>query len=205
MISATATPRGRLMAAARELLGAGEVDGVTLRAIARCAGVSHGAPLKHFPHRAALLSAVAAAGFEDLAEAGRRSREACGPGTPAGRRLVASARAYVRFGIENPGMFALMFRRDLLDQDDAELTRASLGAFDQLLAVVRERQAEGWRRDEDAHQLAGVFMSFLHGFTQLWIWGTLPIAVRSDSLDAALATALRTFDLDLDPDGEPGT
>lgn len=89
----TTAPRARLLDAALAVLDDDGVEGLTLRAIARRANVSHGAPLKHFPHRAALLSAVATVGFRELnvrAEAavracpeGRRRPHGCGPGPAA--------------------------------------------------------------------------------------------------------------------------
>lgn len=60
------SPRDRLLRAARDVVAADGLEGLTLRAIARRAGVSHGAPLRHFPSLAALLSAVAADGFARL-------------------------------------------------------------------------------------------------------------------------------------------
>ncbi len=58
--------RARLLDAARDVVATDGLEGLTLRAIARRAGVSHGAPLRHFPTLAALLAAVAADGFTRL-------------------------------------------------------------------------------------------------------------------------------------------
>ena len=63
------TTAARLVDSARAMLDEQGLDGLTLRAIARGAGVSHGAPLRHFPTLAALLAAVAAQGFDELVAA----------------------------------------------------------------------------------------------------------------------------------------
>ena len=91
------TPRDRLLQAARDVVAADGLEGLTLRAIARRAGVSHGAPLRHFPTLAALLAAVAADGFarlvasidDHLADADRAA--AASGATPAPRQRLAIA------------------------------------------------------------------------------------------------------------------
>ncbi|MGK5684422.1 TetR/AcrR family transcriptional regulator [Actinoplanes sp. URMC 104] len=104
--------------------------GFTGREVARRAGVSHGAPRRYFPTLAALLSAVAATGFEDLRRrlppAGDDPREA----------LVAWARAYVTFARERPAMFELMFRHDLLEGSGERLREHSTPIFAAALELV---------------------------------------------------------------------
>lgn len=196
------TPADRLVACARELLAAEGVGAVTLRSIARAAQVSHGAPLRHFPHRAALLSAVAVTGFRDLIDRCEQAQRADdGDGAT---RLRAAALAYAAMASEQPGMFSLMFRHDLLDPADKELTAASLAAYGRMVDAVRARQAEGWRQDEDPLLLTGAFWAALHGFVQLWTWGSFAIATRTPSRQDALDAVLRVFDLEpLPPPQEP--
>ena len=101
--------RDRLVDTARAYLDAEGVDGIGLREIARRAGVSHGAPLRHFPTLGALLAAVAAEGFRDLyasVDAAVRTRADDDPLA----RLKAAAHGYVDFARAHPGVFALMFR-----------------------------------------------------------------------------------------------
>jgi AcrR family transcriptional regulator len=189
------TPRTRLLRAALELLDEEGVDALTLRAIARRTGVSHGAPLKHFPHRAALLSAVAVQGFRELEAWVWTALRALPPDAPTAGRLRAGARAYVEFAAARPHMFALMFRRDLLDPGDSELSRVSLGGFEQLMGLVAAHQGAGWRAGADTRLLTGALWSAMHGAAQLWSWGALPLATRNDSLDDALDAICRAFDL----------
>ena len=98
------------------------VEGLTLRAIARRAGVSHGAPLRHFPTLAALLAAVGAQGFRDLITAVDAHLAALPDGATSLERLSASGRAYVHFAIANPGVFTVMFSPDRIDSTDPTST-----------------------------------------------------------------------------------
>src|SRR3954467_4304538 len=108
MPAATATPstRDRLVAPARAYLDTEGVDGIGLREIARRAGVSHGAPLRHFPTLGALLAAVAADGFRDL-HASVDAAVGSAADDPL-LRLQAAAHGYVDFARAHPGVFALM-------------------------------------------------------------------------------------------------
>lgn len=90
-----------------EEVGAAELG---LRAIAREAGVSHGAPRRHFPTHNALLAAVADRGYADL----RAEIDAVGGDTPE-ERVRRTCLAYIRFATARPEMFTLMFRHDLLE------------------------------------------------------------------------------------------
>ncbi|MCE7007244.1 TetR/AcrR family transcriptional regulator [Kibdelosporangium philippinense] len=94
--------RKRLVDCALEVLAHDGVDAVTVRRVARDAGISHGAPLRHFPNRAALLSAVASTGYASLAQ---RLREA--------EQLTAACESYVDFARGGPALFELMFRQDM--------------------------------------------------------------------------------------------
>ncbi len=84
------------------------VDGLSLRDLARRAGVSHGAPRSHFVDRQALLDALAVAGFERLTAAVRRALAGSGPDLAARFRAVANA--YVDFAIDDAALMELMFQ-----------------------------------------------------------------------------------------------
>ncbi|MEU1025462.1 TetR/AcrR family transcriptional regulator, partial [Streptomyces sp. NPDC005904] len=124
--------RARLVDAGVGLLAAEGVQALTLREIARRAGVSHGAPRRHFPTHVALLSAIARRGYAELAE---RVAGAAAEGG-ARTRLTALSRAYLGFAAEHPGMFELMFRHDLLESDGLGLRETSLPLFDVLVGLV---------------------------------------------------------------------
>lgn len=96
--------RERLITHALAVLEYEGIDAVTLRRVARESGVSHGAPLRHFENRAALLSAMAATGFTRLSErmATDEPRGAC--------------RSYVDFANTCPALYALMFQLDPMNK-----------------------------------------------------------------------------------------
>lgn len=168
------TTRDRLLTAAREHLDERGLDGLSLRAIARRAGVSHGAPLRHFPGVDHLLAVVAAQGFRDLQSFVSEAAGEAGPEASAVERLTAAGRGYVRFALANPGVFELMFRHECHAAQVDELREAGADAFFQLVELVRDAQEEGWRAEALAAELAGVVWSAVHGVASLWIPGTLP-------------------------------
>lgn len=94
-----------LVRAAMELPEEGGAGNLSLRAAARRAGVSTAAPYRHSSDRGALLSAVAAVGYQELAE--RLSAVHPAPSTPDD--LAAAAVAYVQFALARPGLFRVMF------------------------------------------------------------------------------------------------
>nr|WP_042194549.1 TetR/AcrR family transcriptional regulator [Kibdelosporangium sp. MJ126-NF4]CEL21399.1 Transcriptional regulator, TetR family [Kibdelosporangium sp. MJ126-NF4]CTQ96034.1 Transcriptional regulator, TetR family [Kibdelosporangium sp. MJ126-NF4] len=106
--------RKRLIGCALEVLASEGVDAVTVRRVARDAGISHGAPLRHFPNRTALLSAVAAAGYTRLSE----RFDALPPG-----QLAAACESYVDFARGGPALFELMFRPDMTALGTAAFAR----------------------------------------------------------------------------------
>ncbi|MET0134283.1 MAG: TetR/AcrR family transcriptional regulator [Kibdelosporangium sp.] len=165
--------RQRLIDCALGLLAADGVEAVTLRQIARAAGISHGAPLRHFPSRAALLAAVAATGFAELC----RRVDALPSGEPA-TRLAGACWSYVDFARSSPALFELMFRRDLL----AGAAPGSDAVFEQFQGLVAAVQASGWRATADPRLLAASLWASLYGLAGLW--GT-----ESD-LDEALTVTL---------------
>lgn len=173
--------RQRLISSAVALLGDEGVGAVTLRRIAREAGVSHSAPLRHFDGRTALLSAVAVEGFAEL----RRLGEALPDAAPLSR-LLAACRLYLAFAVDNPAMFELMFRQDLIDATEpglAEQNTAILGLFTDL---VSSAQTDGWRPGTDPKVLAVSLWAALHGLVGLWRWGGLADADLGATLDVTL-------------------
>jgi AcrR family transcriptional regulator len=179
------------------------LEGLTLRAIARKAGVTHGAPLRHYPSFAALLSEVAARGFRTLFEAIERAEAALPAGAGAHARLAACARAYVRCAVERPGVFALMFRPELLDVAAPTFARESQASFEQLLRAVRAAQDAGWRPEAHTRRLAGSLWASVHGLASLWSQGAYQGVVRVASLDEALDALMDVLLDEPPPRSEP--
>lgn len=125
--------------------------GLSLRELARLAGVSHAAPAHHFGDKAGVLTAVATEGFTLLAAALAE----------AGDDLLAAGLAYVRFAVDHPGHFAVMFDRSLLHADDAGLRAAEQAAASALAGLAP---------DADAARAA---WSVAHGFASLWLSGAI--------------------------------
>ncbi|MGB8313519.1 MAG: WHG domain-containing protein [Aestuariivirga sp.] len=157
--------RGALVRAGRDILEAGGMAALTLRACARKAGVSHAAPQHHFATVADLLGEIAASGFEDFV---RTLDEQAGPETKPAARLTAMGRAYVGFAAARPAIYQLMFGAKV-PQRPARLQDAMTAAWIQLEAAVK---AVAGPDDVDAK--ATQVWSLVHGFSMLTIAGRLP-------------------------------
>jgi AcrR family transcriptional regulator len=184
----------RLVQVALQLLAEEGIEALSLRSLARRAGVSHGAPARHFRSLSDLRAEVAARGFRLLSEA----MEKCDAPLPADvgamPRLAAAARAYVDCALENQGLFALMFRAGDLDPSNESFVRDSSAAFERLLERVRAAQAAGWHAERDPRLLAGSMWASVHGLATLWAQGAYQGPIPHASLDDALAITLELVD-----------
>ncbi|MFC3574087.1 TetR/AcrR family transcriptional regulator [Streptomyces yaanensis] len=175
--------RARLVDVGVDLVSTEGVQALTLREIARRAGVSHGAPRRYFPTHLELLSAIARRGFTDLAA---RAAEVVGDGTTSPRQqLTALGQAYVDFALTHRGMHELMFRHDLLESGHLGLRDTSMPLFSLLVDLVGRA-----RPDADAPLVAGSLLANLHGIAQLWTWGSLQLATGAGDFTPLLHTAL---------------
>lgn len=159
----------------------------TLREVARRAGVSHAAPYKHFPDKAALLAEIAMIGFDRL----RDSLSAAKSEAPKTLRdeIAPIARAYVAFGTDNPALYRLMFSAEEGKAVGMHLNERALAVFDVLLEILRRGQAAGSIRKRPIEGQAAAAWGLVHGMTMLAIDGLLvPGKVGSAPLDAALST-----------------
>lgn len=140
----------------------------TLREVARRAGVSHAAPYNHFEDKSALLAEVAALGFQALS----RQMEAAARRAPRSSRqaLVGIASAYVRFGVEHPAHYRLMFGPELADKArHPTLEAAGDAAFAALTGALERGQAAGQVRAGAVRDQAVAAWSLVHGLTTLLI------------------------------------
>jgi AcrR family transcriptional regulator len=140
----------------------------TLREVARRAGVSHMAPYNHFQDRSALLAEVAALGFESL----RQTLEAVARGQPRSPRLAFGdiAAAYVRFGVEHPAHYRLMFSAELAQKAHyPNLEVANAAACAVLTNPLERGQASGRARRMAKRDQALAAWSLVHGLTTLLI------------------------------------
>jgi len=140
----------------------------TLREVARRAGVSNAAPYNHFEDKSALLAEVAALGFHGL----RQQMEAAARRQPRSARqaLVGLATAYVRFGVQHPAHYRLMFGPELADKTrHSTLQAASDAAFAALTGALERGQAAGQVRPGSVRDQALAAWSLVHGLTTLLI------------------------------------
>lgn len=128
------------------------LGGFSLREVARRAGVSHNAPAHHFGDVRGLLTSLAVEGFEHMDQA---FQEVCAGIDDPVDRLVALGQAYVRTGATYPAHCEVMFRHDLIDEDDPALQHAGLTAYATLeSAVAQLSEADGLDLDiSDASKL----------------------------------------------------
>ncbi len=190
--SAVAAPlEGHLIEVALDLLEREGLESLSLRQIARRAGVSHSAPLRHFRSFADLLAAVAARGFALLSEAVEKAGASSPLGAGPIARLEAAGRAYVEVAVAQPGLFALMFRPDELDPANVDFQHESRAAFEHLVRHVRAAQDAGWQPTAETRLLAGSIWCAVHGLATLWSQGAFRGAVPEASLEDAVSTTLK--------------
>jgi AcrR family transcriptional regulator len=161
--------RSQLLHAAAELLARDGVEAVTIRAVARSAGVTHGAPRRYFPSRAFLLAELAAAALADLSE---RVAPAISQ-SPTPGSIEAAALSYVRFAVEQPNAFELITRHDLLANSGRQLRQVSLPLHAQWCAAVRATSPNATTAD------ANVLWAAVHGIGALGSRGSLELLGES--------------------------
>jgi AcrR family transcriptional regulator len=153
-----------LVAEGIALLEESGLEGLSLRAIAARAGVSHAAPRNHFGSLRGLLTAIAAEGFRRHAAMMRAGFD---PDASRKARRLAAMEGYVRFAAGNPALFALMFSPMFCDHDDPALAEAGGESYGVLREIARGLD---WDKDEapDADQRAEMLLwSIVHGYATL--------------------------------------
>ena len=177
-----------LLEKAVEVIQDDGIGALSLRAVARRAGVSHGAPAHHFGDKAGLLTALATRSMERFATSlSKASREA---GGSALDRLRAIGRAYVRFAAQNPAQFSIVTRFELIRSGDAEFAASYQATFDSVKDAVCAAQREGWRRSMDPMALVITCWSAVHGLSTLYLDGVLEDRVGPIDLETAAAQVM---------------
>ena len=162
-----------LLEAAERLLERDGLAGLTLRAVAREAGVSHAAPTHHFGDLTGLVSELAAIGFRQFNAAMAAADFA---GGTAMEKALARARAYVAYAQAHPAMYGLMFRTERLDMTRPALHEAANAAFAGLAGSIGAQRHEAIETKalslDQAAAIARAW-SLVHGFTMLLLDGRL--------------------------------
>lgn len=194
--------RAALIEAAAEAVASHGVAALSLRAVARELGVSHTAPRHHFKDKRGLLTALAADGYARLAE----------KLFAAGDDFLEAGVAYVRFAIENPGHFAVMYQPELVDEDDAELQAARGLTGEALMAGASRRSGGAPSIGNRILETSGAYdspgsaadpgsfppyallaWSAAHGMANLALAGTLTRMGYGDDAEALAASARRAL------------
>ena len=157
--------RAALLRAAVEAIGQAGPAGMSLRDVARRAGVRHAAAAYHFGDKAGLLTAVAAQGYRMLTQELQDARDSrCG--------FLEVGVAYVRFAVTHRAHFEVMYRPELYRPDDPEVLSARAAAAVLLYGTDHP----------DAGRLAAgaAAWSLVHGLATLWLNGNLPPQLGTD-------------------------
>jgi AcrR family transcriptional regulator len=186
--------REALLEAAETVLRRDGLRGLTLRAMSREVGVSHTAPQRHFNDTAGVLSELAAIGHHRLAAA----MAACAEGIEdETERRKAIARGYIRFAVDQPDLFRLMSRNELLDQSNEALLQARRMSI-RALAGTLARQDGSERPIQRIDTTRAIEMTagwaYVHGLAMLLIDGRLnSVAHLTDEIDDAAALVAATL------------
>ena len=183
---------------------AGSAEAVTLRAVAREAGIAAPSIYAHFPDRDAVLMAVVARIFEELTEAIEQGQKSAGQ-DPAGR-LVAGCEAYVAFGLEHPARYGVLFYRPLpappgypkpvpIGPDGRPVLGLGAEAFALLVQAIQDCVTAGVSASTDVVADATAVWVALHGTVSLrtalprFPWPDPAASVRQLVLSLAQVTA----------------
>lgn len=160
--------RQALIDGAIAIIAKRDVDSVSLREVARQAGVSHTAPYRHFADKDGLLAAVAEQGFNGLTQA-LTLAIAPNQANPI-TKLEVCGIAYVEYAIAYPSHYRVMFGAHRGEKDRfPQLEKASEESFGILVNILSEGQAVGIFRAGMPQQLAKVVWSLMHGLVMLLI------------------------------------
>ena len=177
-----------LIDAAYALIAEKGPEGFTLAEACRHAGVSAGAPYRHFADRAALVEAVAQRGFTILDERIETARDTHPPGSA--KSIAAMGEAYIRFAEKERALFRLMFGRYFDPQEAHEARDAGLrcaaALFEAVEAWMREHQVSGIR----VQDVALPVWTLVHGAASLHIDGELDVVAGPVDTEALVERAM---------------
>ncbi|MFK8181898.1 MAG: TetR/AcrR family transcriptional regulator [Phormidesmis sp.] len=168
--------RRALLDAALVILQTNDAKSLSLRGVAREAGVSHTAPYRHFADKAALLAAVAEEGFIEFGQYLQTAVDASHAEPIAS--LKATGVAYIRYALQHPVHFRLMFNDHALTPDSKTVTSSlyttSKATFQILVDIISTGQREGKIIAGDSEILATGRWALVHGLAMLMLDGMLP-------------------------------
>jgi AcrR family transcriptional regulator len=156
--------RRALLDASLRLIAEEGFGALSLREVARRAGVTHAAPYRHFADKEALLAAVAEEGFRAMTA---QMKQEMAPCTAPLERLAACGVAYVVFAVRHAAHFRVMFGPHFTQPLAPQ--REDVNAFGVLMEALVEAQRAGDLPRGDPRQLALTCWSLVHGLANLWV------------------------------------
>jgi len=182
-IESAAATRRALLDDAAELLDSGGPDAVTLREVGARAGVSRGAPYRHFANKESLLTAVAAEGWERIGD--QMHALQTDPQLLPIDKLHAALIGLITVSSQQPHLYQLMFTTPA--GDPAAVVKAAQRSCDEFLAIVAEVVGE-----ENAQRYAAILLTGAHGAAGLELSGLLRTdkwhTTAEELVDGLLAT-----------------
>jgi len=175
-----------LLDAAAEAVEEEGLAALSLRALARKAGVSHGAPARHFPDKATLLTALATEALQRFRVAVTKAAE---QGDSALERYRAIGRCYVRFAIENPAHFHILGRPEFYSAADEAFSRSYQEFFRTMSEAAAAARRESAVKGLDPQAFLISTWAMAHGLATLWLDGTLEDRIGPVDIEAIAAHA----------------
>jgi len=180
--------RAALLAEAERTVRERGSQALSLRELARAAGVSHAAPRRHFSDRQALLDALADTGFARLGAELRTAADAAGEAFAP--RMHAIGAAYVEFATRDAALLDLMYAAKHRDTA-TDLHAAADRAFAVVLELIHQGQEEGALERDDPERVGFVLFAAIHGIASLVTAGVIPADRRDELVNDAISQFLR--------------
>lgn len=190
--------RAKILEASVALIQDKGLAALSMREVARRAGVSHQAPYHHFEDREAILGAVAEEGFTMLRERLARvgSKESVDAPARVSSRVAAMGRAYVEFACAHPAHFRLMFRPELMSMEKCPGAQAAGDrAFAHLTEVVRDAFKAGLPATPSESAVVAYVWSVAHGLACLILDGPLSAKIPAAEQRAQIKEVMAVSEL----------
>lgn len=183
-----------LIAATVELIEERGVEQLSVREVAKRAGVSPGAPFRHFRSKTALLTAVAEQAMDRLTQSVARAVSEVDSADPAAA-FEAIGQGYLEWALANPTHFQIISSRTLIDFEASASLRDQNGAIrETMVELLTRAQHQGWlASDADLDQLVLAARAYVYGLARMAIDGHFPEWHPSEPPPVAVRKALRLF------------
>ena len=186
--------REALIEAAERMIEEEGPETVTVREAARRAGVSPGAPFRHFASRTALMTAVAERAMKRFRDEIARAEAEVDPADPLAR-FAALGGAYVRWALRNPASFRVLATRSLIDFDGSATLPADNDAIRALMQeIVADGQKRGQMRKADPQLVELAAKALSYGLARMYVDGHFPQwGVPARRAEASMRAVLELF------------